>query len=162
MNITQSLSRIASEAPNTPAVFTAEDQLTYDELDRAVSWMARSYSKQGLNPGDIVGIRLENQVQHMMASLALARMGAGQFAFHPTDPPRIQQELVRRLEIVATISNHPNSADLETPIIGPPSDRLRDFKIPRPVEFAAADDGGLPFILLPTSGTETGLPRLGS
>ncbi len=160
MNITESLSARAHEIPDAPAVLTAEATLSYAELDRAVSWTAGSFKKAGLAPGDIVGIHLSNQAQHLLTSLALARLGVGQIAFDGTDPPRLQRELARRLKIVATVADKSTKFETRTPRVDPPADRLRDLKRLNLVNVEAANDGALPFLVLRTSGT-TGVPKLG-
>ncbi len=142
MNITDSRSTLARETPEAPAVLTTEATLNYRELDQAVSWVARSYLEEGLKPGDIVGIQLGNQIQHMIAFLA--RLGAGQFAFHSKDPLPVRQEQVRLLEIAAIIADGSGRSGFEAPIIAPPSDSLGDYKELGPQEFAASEDGELP------------------
>ena len=160
MNITESLSARAHEIPDAPAVLTAEATLSYAELDRAVSWTAGSFKKAGLAPGDIVGIHLSNQAQHLITSLALARLGVGQIAFDGSDPPRLQRELARRLKIVATVADPSTMFETWTPRVDPPADRLRDLKRLNLVNVEAANDGALPFLVLRSSGT-TGVPKVG-
>ena len=161
MNITESLSARAHEIPDAPAVLTAEATLSYAELDRAVSWTAGSFKKAGLAPSDIVGIHLSNQAQHLITSLALARLGVGQIAFDGSDPPRLQRELARQLKIVATVADKSTKVKTGTPRVDPPSDRPGDFKRLNPVDLEPVSDGALPFLLLPTSGTTSGVPKVG-
>ena len=127
MNITESLSARARETPDAPAVLTADASLSFAELDRAVSWTAASFRKAGLVLGDIAGIDLSNQAQHLVTSLALVRLGVGQFAFHVGDPPQLRGELTRRLKIVATVSDKSTETDTQTPVIDPPPGSLRRF-----------------------------------
>jgi acyl-coenzyme A synthetase/AMP-(fatty) acid ligase len=110
-------------------------------------------------PGDIVGIHVHDQARHLVASLALARLGAGQVTFIDFDPPMLQKELARRLRVVATVADRSAKVVAETPLIAPPPASLEDCKRLMPVEFKAAQDGTLPFIALSTSGT-TGAPKL--
>lgn len=146
--------------PDASAVLTPEGSLSYDELDRAVSWTAASFKKSGLVKGDIVGIDLSNQTQHLISSLALARLGVGQFAFD-ADPPRVRQNFVKRLKIVATVTDKATASDTQTPCIDPPPDSIREFIGIRPVAVEAAGDSNLPFLIMRTSGTTTGVPKLG-
>jgi len=76
---------------------TAEGTLSYGGLDRAVSWTARALETAGLAPGDIVGIQLADKMQHFIAALALARLGAGRVTLDASDPPNLQREFARRL-----------------------------------------------------------------
>ena len=144
---------------DAPAILTAAASLSYAELDRAVSWTASSFRKAGLGPGDIVGIHLSNQVQHLMTSLALARLGAGQFVFKDTDPPRLCHEITRSLKIVATVANESAKVETGTSRVDPPADNLRDFKGLKPIDVQPTDDGSLPFLVMRSSGT-TGAPKV--
>ena len=160
MNITEPLSTRAREAPEAPAVLTLEGGLSFAELDRAVSWTAESFKQAGLAPGDIVGVDLSHQTQHLIASLALARLGAGQFGFHDADPPPLRAMLTRRLNIVATVTDGPTENNAHSPVIPPPPAGLNDIRELKPVEFDTASDDTLPFLLLRSSGTATGVPKL--
>jgi acyl-coenzyme A synthetase/AMP-(fatty) acid ligase len=160
MNITDLLSTWALEAPEAPAVVTLVGGLSFAELDRAVTWSARSFKQAGLAPGDIVAIDLSHQTQHLIASLALARLGAGQFGFHDTDPAALRAELTQRLNIVATVTDKPTQNKAHSPAISPPPASLNDIRELKPVEFETARDGALPFMILRSSGTTTGVPKL--
>ena len=159
MNITEPLSAKAREMPDCLAVLTAAASLSYGELDRAVSWTVKSFKEAGLAPGDFVGIYLSNQTQHLITSLALARLGAGQFAFDDRDPPGLLRALARRLKVVATVANRSTKFETQTPRVDPPADTLRDFKGLKPFDGQANQDSALPFLVLRSSGT-TGNPKL--
>ena len=160
LNVTELLSAKAHETPDAPAVLTAETSLSFAELDRAVSWIAGSLRKAGVTPGDAVGIQLHNQIQHLITSLALARLGAGQFSFENSDPPRHHAELARRLNLAAIVSDKSSSSEIRTPIIDPPPGSLLEFKGLAPVDLPATADGDLPFLFTRSSGT-TGVSKLG-
>jgi len=146
--------------PDAPAVLTAEGTLSYAELDRAVSWTAGSFRKAGLGPGDMAGIYLSGQVQHLVTSLALARLGAGQVAFDGSDPPRLRQELARRLKIAATVAEKSAAVETGNPRVDPPAGSLRELKRLKPDAVETADDGALPCLTMRSSGT-TGVPKAG-
>ena len=160
MNITSLLSAKAREIPDAPAILTAEATLSYGELDRAVSWTAGAYRKAGLLPGDMVGILLANQARHLVTSLALARLGAGQITFDASDPPGLCLELAKRLNLTVTIADRSTKIHTESPRIDPPDAGLADFKRLKPVIFEGPDDAALPFLIQRSSGT-TGIPKLG-
>lgn len=161
MNVTDSLSTIATETPDAPAVLTPEASLSYGELDRAVSWTAGSFRNAGLAQRDIAAIDLSNQIQHLISSLALARLGVGQVAFDFVDPPQRRRHVEETLRIVGTITEKTASSHVQTALIEPPSDDLRELKGLKPVAFETANDGTLPFLILRTSGTESGVPKFG-
>lgn len=160
INITASLSRIASETPDLPAVLDAEASISYGELDQAVSWAAHFFENEGLTRQDIVALDLADQHQHLISSIALARLGVAQIAFSATDPPRLKQQFVRRLGITATICDTGGRADAFTPVIEPPLRDVCDVKAVKPFCFDGANDANLPLLILRTSGTSTGIPKL--
>jgi acyl-coenzyme A synthetase/AMP-(fatty) acid ligase len=147
VNITEGLFRQARRVPDAPAILTPQFSLTYAELANAVAFSAARFQKDGLVPGDIVAVSLSSQLQHLVASLALARLGAGQLSMHPNDPPALRRDLERRLRIATTISAGPleNHADLGSLPATP---------------FAAPEDRNLPFLVKRTSGTTADAPRL--
>ena len=162
MNITDTISARAREMPEAPAFLMDAATLSFFELDRAISNIAAAYKIAGLEPGQVAALNLTNQTQHLIASLAVARLGAGQIAFDAADhSPRVQAELRRRLKVTAMVAAGSGSAAgglLELP--PPPSD-INQLKELEAVEFAASRDPDLPFLYLNTSGTESGMPRIG-
>lgn len=161
MNITEIIRVWAHKTPDSDAVLTPEGALSYSELDRAVSFTAKSFANAGLTAGDIAAINLSNQTQHLVASLALARLGAGQFAFDLTDPLRLRGNFAKRLKIVATVAESTNIPDAQTPLVDPPLSSLLDLKGLKTVSLDSPDDSSLPFLLMRTSGTSTGVPKVG-
>ena len=85
MNVTNPLAAQASQTPDAPAIATNSGALSFAALDRAVSRSAKSFQDQGLERGDWVGIQLAAPVQHLMASLAVARLDAGQVPIYTGD-----------------------------------------------------------------------------
>ncbi|MDP6174527.1 MAG: AMP-binding protein, partial [Rhodospirillales bacterium] len=146
--------------PDAPAVLTAEVTLSHGQLDRAVSWTANSFKDAGLAPGDRVGVHSRTQVQHLITFLALARLGVGQIAFHPSDPPRYQRRLAERLGFRGMVSDGSGRMAEHYSLIQPPPAEIGDYQEFEPTESAPASDGELPFLFVVTSGT-TGIPKLG-
>jgi acyl-CoA synthetase (AMP-forming)/AMP-acid ligase II len=76
------------------------------ELDRVISAMANRYKSAGLAVGQTAALHVTNQTQHLIASLALARLGAGQIAFDAADySSRAQKELRQRLNVTAMVAD---------------------------------------------------------
>ena len=159
MNITDAISAWAGKVPDSPALLTVEGRLTFAELDQAVSATAGGFQREGLAPGDIVGIHLRNQLQHFVTSLALARLGACQLTFYDSDSLEIAQTLTKRLKVVATVANPSTKIKTGTPRVAPPAESMRDFKSLAPVSAEFADAAALPFLAQRSSGT-TGIPKL--
>lgn len=161
LNITAALSKIASETPDALAVLDSEASISYAELDQAVSWGARYFANEGLAQQDIVALDLPDQYQHLISSLALARLGVAQIAFNTADPPLLRQQLARRLRIAAIICDKDGHTDAPTSVIEPPLRDVYDIKALKTFQFDGPDDTANPLLILRTSGTSTGIPKLG-
>jgi acyl-coenzyme A synthetase/AMP-(fatty) acid ligase len=147
VNVTDGLFRRAQETPDAPAVLTPRSSLTYGELVKSVSFGAARFKRDGLAPGDIVALALSSQLEHLVASLGLARLGVGQISLHPSDSPALRRELERRLGIATTITSVPMES------------RALPARHPD-TPFAASEDGRLPFLVKRTSGTTVDAPKL--
>ncbi|MEU6562780.1 amino acid adenylation domain-containing protein [Nocardia nova] len=69
--------------PHTVAIRGGDEELTYAELDRYSSRIARSLIARGVGSGDRVALGLTRSVESVAATLAVAKSGA---AFVPVDP----------------------------------------------------------------------------
>jgi acyl-coenzyme A synthetase/AMP-(fatty) acid ligase len=160
LNIANSVTAWARATPEAPAILTPEGALSYAELDRAVAWSADSFRKAGLEPGTIVAVRLANKPQHMLAALALFRLGVGHIAFAEDVPVEVQHDLTRHLGIVAMVADSSDAGPTEGRIVAPPPGGIDDIgKLPS-VDFPAVCDAALPCLLTTTSGTG-GVPKVG-
>jgi acyl-coenzyme A synthetase/AMP-(fatty) acid ligase len=161
MNVTEPIWAWSRKTPDAPAVLTEDGTLSYAELACAVSWTARTFQEAGMAAGDAVGIELTSQIQYLLSSLALARLGAGQIALPASDPRPVRDSIVRRLRIAAIIADKPDAAEAKFQTIAPPPERLHDIRHLRSPEFQAAEQEDLPFLFVSTSGTTSGALRLG-
>jgi fatty-acyl-CoA synthase len=66
----------ARRLPDHLAVRFAEREYTWAELDRAVDELAAGLYREGLRPGDVLGILMTNKVQFVEAMHAAFRIGA--------------------------------------------------------------------------------------
>ncbi|MBU1376480.1 MAG: acyl--CoA ligase [Alphaproteobacteria bacterium] len=65
------------DAPNRQALIgSAQQRLTFAEVDRAADAMSHAFNRLGVGPGDVVATQLPNVVEGVIAFLACARMGA--------------------------------------------------------------------------------------
>jgi acyl-coenzyme A synthetase/AMP-(fatty) acid ligase len=94
-----------------------------------------------------------------VVSLAMARLGVGQFVFHPGDPIRLKEGFRDRLRIAAAIAD--DGAEIPGGIfrIAPPAPDLAEMKRADAVAFEPPRDAALPLFVQRTSGT-TGLPKV--
>lgn len=84
-NITDAIRRHALAEPLADAVVRQDGgTISYRDLDRAIDGIAAGLADQGIRPGAVVRVETPNAYRHLVARLALARMGA---AFAPETLP---------------------------------------------------------------------------
>ena len=70
------LSRLAAEAPDTPAVSCDGRTVTRGELDSTSNRLARAYAELGVGQGDYVTIAVPNSIEWVQATIAVWKLGA--------------------------------------------------------------------------------------
>lgn len=75
-NITDPLAHHARRRPDHPALIEEGRTLTYRQLDPLVRRTASHLRNQGVVPGDIIGLSLNDGIDYIVAMLGLARVGA--------------------------------------------------------------------------------------
>ena len=85
----------ADRTPETPAVSSGDESLTYGELDRRANRLARHLQAAGVRPGDRVALLLERSAEMVIALLATLKAGA---AYVPLDPAYPAERLAFTLE----------------------------------------------------------------
>jgi acyl-coenzyme A synthetase/AMP-(fatty) acid ligase len=81
MNILEPIMRTALAAPDSPAIVTGQQTLSYATLMHHVAAMASQLVEQGVQRGEVVGIAAEGLLGHVMSTLAIARVGATSVPF---------------------------------------------------------------------------------
>jgi acyl-coenzyme A synthetase/AMP-(fatty) acid ligase len=76
VNLTEMISNHARSRPETAALVDGERTIRYDELDRLIRRGAAQLCSFGISPGDVVLIVLGDHVDHVIAFLSAARLGA--------------------------------------------------------------------------------------
>ena len=76
MNIADSLTGHAERRPDHPAIVDGARTITYRELDPLVRRTAAHLGALGAGPGDIVGVALGDNADHLVLLYAVARLGA--------------------------------------------------------------------------------------
>ncbi|MER5209450.1 amino acid adenylation domain-containing protein [Streptomyces sp. NPDC002838] len=149
--------RQAATAPHTIAAEHLGATITYGELDRHADALAARLAREGVRPGDHVGLFVRRSIPMLVGLLGVLKAGA---AYVPQDiglaPPAQLTHVVRtaRTRLVLTVAEHAHRVPL------PDGHRLITLDEPLPYEpgprpAIGADDG---CYVLFTSGT-TGHPN---
>ncbi|WP_443092839.1 amino acid adenylation domain-containing protein [Anaeromyxobacter diazotrophicus] len=90
--------RHAAAAPDAIAVRGSAATLTYGELDRRADQLARRLQRQGVGPGQLVGVCMERAPELLVALLGVWKAGG---AYVPLDPGYPRERLAYMLEDAA-------------------------------------------------------------
>ena len=77
-------------APEAIALSFADEQLTYDDLNRRANQLAHYLRKQGVGSGSLVGLCMERSLELVIALLGIVKAGA---AYVPLDPAYPKERL---------------------------------------------------------------------
>lgn len=93
------LHELARQRPGHPAVCDARGEWSYAELAARVEAARERLHRQGVGPQATVGITLDDETQHLVATLALLACGARQIVLATHDPVPARQQLAARLQV---------------------------------------------------------------
>ncbi|MDX6750113.1 fatty acid--CoA ligase family protein (plasmid) [Geminicoccaceae bacterium 1502E] len=158
MNLTDSLAGNAARQPHAPAVVHPDVMLDHARLELLARRLAAALRARGLGPGDRVALTVQRPVLHVIAMLALARLGVAQLPLGQDESASRAAELGRRLKLAALVSDMEPAAQV-LPLLRLDPVWLEEE---RPEgELAAARGGGgtAPWLFASSSGT-TGAPKL--
>lgn len=72
----EQFARWARKAPNRPAFTFGQTQLTYEQMDRRITRMARGLQQLGVTRGDRVAVFMQNRLEVIESYFAVMRLGA--------------------------------------------------------------------------------------
>ncbi len=84
-----------SRPPDGIALITAGGKLTYAELDQRAEALARGLVRQGIGPGQVVGLWLPRGCELLISQIAIAKTGAAWLPFDADAPDRSHCDLPR-------------------------------------------------------------------
>lgn len=153
MNLAALIARQAEAEPGRPAIAGGGESLTRAALDAAVRRLAGRLRSAGAGPGDLVGLRLRDTPTHLVALLAIARVGAVALPLDwrsvPAEAARIIDRFAPKLVLVE---------DRKAAPAGPPLLGVEDLGASEPDGAPPASLLDSPLVYGLTSGT-TGLPK---
>lgn len=153
VSISRAITMHAEAHPDAPALTCGEVTLSWAELDRTSSRLARAYAGLGVTRGDLVTIALPNSTDFLLAALAAWKLGATPQPVSARLPGRELHEIVElansRLVVGVDAAEFPDRATVPPGFRPDPS--LSDAPLP---------DMTSPSFKAPTSGGSTGRPKI--
>ncbi len=97
--LTDVVARYAATIPGTAAVIHANERISYAELWTDVLRMAQWLRNSGVRAGDLAGITVRHEYNHLLVSLALIELGCSQACLATSDPISARILTARRLKV---------------------------------------------------------------
>ncbi|KZM69902.1 hybrid non-ribosomal peptide synthetase/type I polyketide synthase [Nocardia terpenica] len=94
----------AGENPHAPAVVSAEQTLSYGELDRRSATLARRLWDRGVGRGALVAVVLDKGARQVVAVLGILRAGAGYVPVDPDVPAERLRVLLAESGVAAIVT----------------------------------------------------------
>jgi non-ribosomal peptide synthetase component F len=99
------LAESAARAPRLPAVGSGQRFLTYEELDRLSNQAARALLRQGVAPGDRVGILAPKSAASVVAIFGALKAGACYVPLDPKSPAARLSAIMRDSGIAVVLAD---------------------------------------------------------
>ncbi|BBK39921.1 acetyl-CoA synthetase [Allostella sp. ATCC 35155] len=113
------LLRHAGQRPTAAALVRGGQTVTYAELAERVEADAASLRRQGIAPGDVAGLTIGDEIAHLVACLALMRLGVVQITLGTQDPPVLRDRLCARVGVTCHVTAGP-TVERAAPAGAPP------------------------------------------
>ena len=99
MSLLHRLRELAHQRPGHAAVCDARGEWDYAALLSRVETACAHLRGQGIGPAAVVGLALDDEAEHLVATLALLACGARQVVLATHDPAAVNQQLAKRLAL---------------------------------------------------------------
>ncbi len=158
MNLIEPILRHAKLQPDVIAIINSERSITYRELAPLVLRTAGHLAAHGVVAGDRVALCLKDHWQHLVALLAVGRMGAVVVAIDWRARTAEQERIASALEVKLVLVEPESRANFHCPAI--PLDAAWQRGVGMAAPWAESScDWNAPFHATSTSGTTTGAPK---
>jgi len=157
MNLIQPILNYAKTRPDAPALVEGDREIRYAELADLVLRTASHLAALGAAPGDRVGLCLRDSWEHVIALLAVARMGSVAVPLHWRATRVEITQLTTALSLKLALVEPESALDLDC--AGVPVDAAWHRSVSRRDPLSdPPDDWDAPFVIAATSGS-TGAPK---
>jgi acyl-CoA synthetase (AMP-forming)/AMP-acid ligase II len=153
--VVAAIDAVALADPARVAVVDHARAVDYAALVRASRCVAAWLLRQGVAPGDTIGLTLREEYPHLLATLALLALGCRQVALGSREPAEMRADLAARLRVVAVLADRAEDAVPGVAMLLPD---LRAIAAASSRDDAAPLPGGGSLVIA-SSGT-TGRPKL--
>ncbi len=145
---------VARRDPDRVALIDRTGRVGYRRLDQGAARIAAWLARQGLAPGDMVGLTLRHDTAHLLVTLALLRLGCHQVTLASFDPPAARAAIARRAQVVAVLGDEAADACAGLPLLVPdiPAIIAEPPPAARPPAGAPRSDGVVVFTSSGTTG----------
>ncbi|MGZ5330870.1 MAG: amino acid adenylation domain-containing protein [Solirubrobacterales bacterium] len=96
----------ARRDPGAIAVVTADDSITYADLDRRSNQLARHLRARGVSLGSRIGVSLERSLDMVVALLGVLKAGGAYVPLDPSDPAERRDFVIRDAGISLVLDSH--------------------------------------------------------
>lgn len=86
----QQFERTVAANPDLTSVISGQSEITYKELDQRATAIAVRLQRNGVGPGEVVGVSLDRSINMIASILGILKIGA---AYLPLDPDYPQQRI---------------------------------------------------------------------
>lgn len=147
--------RIAEAAlarPDATAVIDGDRHVSFSDLCAGVDRLAGWLDQQGVAPGAVVSITVPDNFQHLMASLALMRLGCVQITLSRRDSQEARLALATRCRVSVSVITDEAVTIGGVRVLRPDIDAIISDTRPPPAALSAPDPDSIA-MLCPSSGT---------
>jgi long-chain acyl-CoA synthetase len=99
------LRELARLCPDHAAICDASGEASYAELLGRVEAACQTLCLQGVGPGAVVGLTLQDEAEHLSATLALLAVGAHQVVLATHDPAPVREQLAARVGVTHVLAD---------------------------------------------------------
>ncbi|HXQ49898.1 MAG TPA: class I adenylate-forming enzyme family protein [Stellaceae bacterium] len=158
MNLIEPILRHATLQPDVIAIIDSDRSITYGELAPLVLCTASHLAAHGVEAGDRVGVCLKDNGQHLVALLAVSRMGAVVVPIDWRARPAEQERVASALGVKLALVEPESRAGFHCPAVPLDAAWHRGVGTAAPCAESSCE-WDAPFHLTSTSGTTTGAPK---
>jgi len=158
LNITDDIARWSVRQPGHPALVLGDRTIDYAALEALIARGAGWLAGRGVAAGYGVAVCIADPLRHLVAALALARLGAGQFAFPPAAVSHATVATMRKAGCTTLVTDVAELALDGVARIGIAADWLAGDVAPAPCPPRRGD--GERTCLMATSSGTTAEPKL--